>query len=291
MAGARGSSKTGVGVLSFDVSQCYFPADGCMNRDVSTKKSWRHVTGPRQAFTLIELLVVIAIIAILAAILLPVLSKSKTAALQTKCLNNLRQLGVALSLYTGEHRVFPFTADGNTGNTWFMALAPYYSSNYALMRCPAFKGEYPPENAMIWLFGNPYHKGPSTADGIAGLSYGYNGFGVGSARVTSWTANLGLGMQVNQTQRFPQLNVMSVVDPADMITMADSLQQPGFPRIYAFLLSIGSPPANERHNGGSNVGFVDGHVKAIKSPSLVENTDANRRRWNYDHEPHNEIAF
>src|SRR5437879_2310298 len=60
-----------------------------------------------RAFTLVELLVVISIIAILAALLLPVLSRAKAAGLSTACKCNLHQIGVGLNLYTGQFQQYP----------------------------------------------------------------------------------------------------------------------------------------------------------------------------------------
>lgn len=94
---------------------------------------------PRRGFTLIELLVVIAIISVLAALLLPAVQQARESARKTECLNNLKQIGVAMHNYHEAWDAFPIGALHSTtpglvytddrGASFFLALLPYMEEN------------------------------------------------------------------------------------------------------------------------------------------------------------------
>src|SRR5438046_2551045 len=72
------------------------------------------MSGKRNAFTLIELLVVIAIIGVLIGLLLPAVQAAREAARRIQCVNNLKQVGLALHSYHEAVRVLPFGSSGRT---------------------------------------------------------------------------------------------------------------------------------------------------------------------------------
>jgi len=133
---------------------------------------------PPSAFTLIELLVVIAIIAILAAMLLPALARSKAQAQQTQCLSNEHQQGLAFQMYaTDNSDNYPVHSNwGNAGGQMgslsnfdtYGAATPatnrplnFYAKNTAVFQCPSDKGDdystYPGLVANCYQdYGNSY---------------------------------------------------------------------------------------------------------------------------------------
>ncbi len=242
-----------------------------------SRRYYTHCCVDCGCFTLIELLVVIAILAILAALLLPALSRAQSEARTTACKNNLRQIGISLSLYLGEFQKYPFWREAivrgqAVGNKWDAALLPYASRNPNIFNCPALRSAMPWTNTP-WF--NP--------------SYGYNALGTGGER--SGIPSLGLDPSSAPTSANAALSENNVVVPADMIAVGDYPmsvipgEQDGD---IAGALDATDDYIADRHNHGGNVLFCDVHVEYGKQTNWMVPNEKARLRWNIDHQPHPE---
>jgi prepilin-type processing-associated H-X9-DG protein len=213
------------------------------------------------AFTLIELLVIVAIIAILAAMLLPVLAKGKLSAQRAACESNLRQLGIATEIYlddnagcffkrcesptgTGQQWWFGWLASGDEGQRVFDlstgVLFPYlHGSDVRLCPSPAWN--------------SPLFK-PKGTNVI--FSYGYNSY------------------LSPQHPAQPFVSVNRIFRPAETALFADAAQvntterpasrtNPLFEENYYICLND-LPNGHFRHAQQANVIFCDGHVGSEK---------------------------
>lgn len=205
----------------------------------------------KRGFTLIELLVVIAIIAILAAILFPVFARAREKARQTSCLSNIKQLSLSLRMYAQDYdetnmlsgyAIAGMPQGGNGTNVcWWRFLIEPYVKNWQIFICPSAT----PQDASSSLVQYLDH-------------YGYN-------------ANLS-GRKDGDIQA-----------PASVIAIGDAGHWIG--NIYGGWLYAYAPPSgwaghvdtdpsrrvdsNTRHNGGSNLGFADGHAKWMSAMTIA----------------------
>jgi len=221
--------------------------------------------GKRRAFTLIELLMVIAIIAILAALLLPVLSGAKARAQRTACLNNLKQISVAVKLYADDNNDSLPAAPGVTGHGYatnhFSIFYKRLVKSYAGLggaSSPQDKSFACPADTFYYDFLSMDYEGQSLHDQFDSdySSYGFNGGNFGGTDNPP-------PAYLNETT-FPGVFGMkqtSVKDPVKTLLIMDmsaffcwSWHQPQ-------KMPSGQFGINDARN---MVSFVDGHVSYIK---------------------------
>jgi prepilin-type N-terminal cleavage/methylation domain-containing protein/prepilin-type processing-associated H-X9-DG protein len=260
------------------------------------KRDLQRNGGGASGFTLIELLVVIAIIAILAAMLLPALSRAKAQGQSASCKNHLHQMGMAVQMYVDDTKFYPYLdIDGFTSfpafKKWPDALQPYYRLDWTNrnFHCPAYQGGV----STI----------PGRDDTLYG-SYAYNDLGTAFDNPSH---PLGLGYDEEGDGTPPPLRDSQVLAPSDMIAIMDSRgttntalggvylasTKPVFNGFYEISCAVSLNFQNAafqklpQHGKNFNVLFCDAHVQSIKISDLFKPA-ISAVSWNYDHQPHRE---
>ncbi|HUB86927.1 MAG TPA: DUF1559 domain-containing protein [Verrucomicrobiae bacterium] len=225
----------------------------------------------RRAFTLIELLVVIAIIAILAAMLLPTLAKAKEAGRRIACLNNMRQLGIALMVYSGDyHDQFPHR-EGSANyppGRWPQQMYNDYGKSTNILRCP---DDGPADPATIES--NPNYPADSTPRSY--LINGFNDYYATQYDTTDWGT-----LQNSIVNGLASIKDTAIPYPSDTIVLGEKNSSDG--DYYMDIYENGGNDWNQiaeqsRHDGsgpgtgtgGSNYAMADGSARFIRCPQAL----------------------
>lgn len=211
-----------------------------------------------KGFTLIELLVVIAIIAILAAILFPVFAKARDRAKATTCINNEKQIGLALTQYATDYGdIYPPERILTNGNwvlgspTWKDALDPLIKSKDVWI-CPS--------NQFIWAPTGAAGKGKGDECGRFPRSYAYNG---DIFYVNTTFQNRGVPLSAFKSPAGTILFVESRSIYSDLRAYSGDQAFANWIRPTVPGLKSTSSGFNS-HNGMINFIFADTHVQALK---------------------------
>ncbi|HSV74265.1 MAG TPA: prepilin-type N-terminal cleavage/methylation domain-containing protein [Chthonomonadales bacterium] len=219
----------------------------------------------RRGFTLIELLVVIAIIAILAAILFPVFAQARAKARQTSCLSNMKQYSLGIVMYTQDYdEMLPITMEvdelgaSTVLHLWNSGLESYLR-NRQIKFCPS-----DPDRADPHLWGSYLMNGLLTA-GARSLS------AAARPSETILMAERGRGW-AGRPGHDPNDQFSAYYDLCYDNWLPNGDWHAGvaaWPPVYGEMLDT------ERHSGGANYGFLDGHAKALRWGQTVRSAADN----------------